>query len=312
MASIANATNTAANAVDNSPQTIEGDGTLIANAPETGTNTVLADADHTNGDATATATSNESAAVVDSDLTGNGNASVVVREHLSITADAETTTGDASADADNDSNEDQTGGLINSNQSVGGDYAQSVDVDNSTSAAATTTTGAADAEATEDSSFGILDSNIDVEGNYNSTVENDNSISSSASTTDGSADADSMSEERTGIRFGVGDALTVKSDANLTVTVGTEDDPTPWEHPRMWWVMVGPTLLLVQPATTALPVMEELLRKSEGTPRLTLKWTTSMDLQLHPQLGMQVLSPTLQATLMRALVLVKPLVLMQD
>ena len=105
MASNANATNTAANAVDTSPQTIEGDGTLIANAPETGTNTVLADADHTNGDATATATSNESAAVVDSDLSSNGNANVVVREHLSITADAETTTGDASADADNDSNE---------------------------------------------------------------------------------------------------------------------------------------------------------------------------------------------------------------
>ena len=105
MASNATATNTAANAVDDSPQTIEGDGTLIASTPETGTNTVLADAENTNGDATATATSNESAAVVDSNLSSDGNANVVVREHLSVTADAETTTGDADADAINDSTE---------------------------------------------------------------------------------------------------------------------------------------------------------------------------------------------------------------
>ena len=113
MASNATATNTAANAVDTSPQTIEGDGTLIASTPETGTNTVLADADHTNGDAKATATSNESAAVVDSNLNSeenaNGNANVVVREHLSVTADAETTTGDADADAINDSNGNKEG-----------------------------------------------------------------------------------------------------------------------------------------------------------------------------------------------------------
>ena len=45
--------------------------------PETGTNTVLADAENTNGDATATATSNESAAVVNSNLNSEDNATAM-------------------------------------------------------------------------------------------------------------------------------------------------------------------------------------------------------------------------------------------
>ena len=229
MPSTANAENHAANAVDGSPQEVQGDQTLIANAPENGVNTVSADADNTNGPASATADSGESAAVIDSPVTAGGNATLVARELLSVTADAATTTGVATADASNDSNgrpapRARTGGLIDSDQAIGGDYGQTIVVDNSTVAVASTETGNAHAAADEFATFGIRNSNIDVEGDYNSTVDNDNTISASASTTTQNATSESESTERTGVGI-FREVLDVEGDADLAVTVGTEDDP---------------------------------------------------------------------------------------
>ena len=223
MPSTANATNNEANAVDTSDQTIAGNYTLDAGTPLTGTNTVDADADNTNGPAEATADSGESAAVIDSQVDGEGNATVNAREHLSVTADAQTTTGSATAAASNDTEGDRTGGLINSDQAIGGDYGQTVDVDNSTIAVAGTETGNAHAAADEFATFGIRNSNIDVEGDYNSTVDNDNTISASASTTTQNATSESESTERTGVGI-FREVLDVEGDADLAVTVGTADD----------------------------------------------------------------------------------------